>query len=82
MTVSLGRTFIDLFTEYKRQRNTEKDGRSVSAGSVAGSATLVAGKGIGKLYGAMTKGALVNLLLALAEGIWNTLKLYGAEPDD
>jgi sterol 3beta-glucosyltransferase len=83
MTVSLGRTFVDPFTEYKRQRRELKEGGTGgSVNSPAGSAALAAGKGLGRVYGSMTKGTLVDLPLALAEGLRNVPRLYGADADD
>ncbi|EXA30688.1 hypothetical protein FOVG_17953 [Fusarium oxysporum f. sp. pisi HDV247] len=83
MTVALGSAFIDPFKEYKRHRKQPReDGSQGSKGGASGAAAMAAGKNIGKVYGAMTKGALLDLPLAFAEGLRNAPKLYGAEPDD
>jgi hypothetical protein len=47
-----------------------------------GSATMASGKSLGRLYGAMAKGALLDLPLALSEGLRNAPRLYGGEADD
>lgn len=82
MTVALGQTFVDPYKEYKQHRLQTSDQPKGSVGGAVGSAAMASGKGIGKLYGAMAKGALVDLPLALAEGLRNAPRLYGAEADD
>jgi hypothetical protein len=83
VTVSLGRTFVDPFTQYKQQRNAMKEGdTSGSMKSPAGSAALAAGRGLGKLSESVTRGTLVDLPLALAEGLRNVPRLYSDQPND
>jgi sterol 3beta-glucosyltransferase len=82
MTVALGQTFIDPYKEYKQHRLQTADQQQGSVGGAVGSATMASGKGLGRLYGAMAKGALVDLPLALTEGLRNAPRLYGAEADD
>ncbi|EGY20852.1 UDP-glucose,sterol transferase [Verticillium dahliae VdLs.17] len=83
MTMAFGGIFIDPFKEYKRRRTQPgADGTPGSRDGSAGAAAMAAGKGLGKVYGSMTKGALLDMPLAFTEGLRNVPKLYGAEPDD
>ena len=82
MTVALGRTFIDPYKAYNEHRLQTADQQQGSVGGAVGSATMASGKGLGRLYGAMAKGALLDLPLALTEGLRNAPRLYGAEADD
>jgi hypothetical protein len=82
MTVALGQTFIDPYKAYKQHRMESADQQQGSVGGAVGSATMASGKGLGRLYGAMAKGAFVDLPMALTEGLRNAPRLYGAEADD
>ena len=74
-TMALGGTFVDPFRAYKNKR---KYGGGVASGAAMKS---VAG-GVGSMAGVVTKGALVDLPCALAEGFRNAPRLYGEEPKD
>ncbi|KAJ5014134.1 Sterol 3-beta-glucosyltransferase UGT80A2 [Colletotrichum sp. SAR 10_99] len=76
-TVALGGTFIDPWKEYKRSRASGHE-----AGRASGSAALAAGKGFASMTGAVAKGGLVDMPLALAEGLHNVPKLLGDKPRD
>ncbi|ENH64141.1 Sterol 3-beta-glucosyltransferase [Fusarium oxysporum f. sp. cubense race 1] len=70
-TSALGGAFIDPFKDVKRVR---PDGTRRSAGT----ATAVAsGKALQGMTTAVVKGSLVDVPLALAEGLRNTPRLYG-----
>lgn len=75
-TSALGGTFIDPFKEVKRVRNGDSN---ASAGVAAAGAV---GRGMAGMATAVTKGALVDVPLALAEGLRNTPKLLGEEVRD
>ncbi|KAL0929369.1 sterol glucosyltransferase [Colletotrichum truncatum] len=76
-TTALGGTFIDPFKAYKEAR---RNGGGVSAGS--GAAAQGAAMGFGSMTGVVTKGALVNMPLALAEGLRSVPRLYGEEVEN
>ncbi|KAF4495235.1 sterol glucosyltransferase [Fusarium agapanthi] len=69
-TSALGGAFIDPFKDVKRVRTD-------------GTATAVAsGKALQGMTTAVVKGSLVDVLLALAEGLRNTPRLYGEKVHD
>ncbi|KAH6874369.1 hypothetical protein B0T10DRAFT_498827, partial [Thelonectria olida] len=74
-TTALGGTFINPYKDYRR---AGQDG-SGQGGRAAASAV---GKGLVGMGGAVTKGALVDLPLALAEGLRKTPQLYGDTTED
>lgn len=74
-TASLGGTFIDPYKEYKRVRSTGGNHAGLSAAGAAG-------KGFVGMGGSVTKGMLVDVPLALAEGLRNTPRLYGDHVED
>ncbi|KAJ4050970.1 hypothetical protein NW756_003883 [Fusarium oxysporum] len=75
-TSALGGAFIDPFKDVKRVR---PDGTRRSAGT----ATAVAnGKALQGMTTAVVKGSLVDVPLALAEGLRNTPRLYGEKVQD
>ncbi|KAH8688353.1 hypothetical protein BGZ61DRAFT_533137 [Ilyonectria robusta] len=74
-TASLGGTFIDPYKEYKRVRSTGGNHAGLSAAGAAG-------KGFVGMGGAVTKGMLVDVPLALTEGLRNTPRLYGDHVED
>ncbi|KAI8298065.1 Sterol 3-beta-glucosyltransferase [Colletotrichum sp. SAR11_240] len=76
-TVALGGTFIDPWKEYKRSRASGHE-----AGRASGSAALAAGKGFASMTGAVAKGGLVDMPLALTEGLHNVPRLLGDKPRD
>ncbi|KAF6803242.1 sterol glucosyltransferase [Colletotrichum sojae] len=76
-TVALGGTFIDPWKEYKRARSSGHE-----AGKASGAAALAAGKGVAGMGGAVAKGGLVSVPLALAEGLRNLPRLYGDKVRD
>ncbi|KAF6816474.1 sterol glucosyltransferase [Colletotrichum musicola] len=76
-TVALGGTFIDPWKEYKRARSSGHE-----AGRASGAAALAAGKGVAGMTGAVAKGGLVSVPLALAEGLRNLPRLYGDKVRD
>ncbi|KAI4599417.1 hypothetical protein KJ359_001859 [Pestalotiopsis sp. 9143b] len=75
-TVALGGVFIDPFKSYKR---IQAQGNVASAG---GAALKEPGVGFGSMAGALTKSTLVNMPLALAEGMRNVPRLYSEEVQD
>jgi sterol 3beta-glucosyltransferase len=75
-TSALGGAFIDPFKDIKRVR---PDGSHRSAGT----ATAVAsGKALQGMTTAVVKGSLVDVPLALTEGLRNTPRLYGEKVQD
>ena len=76
-TSALGGTFIDPFKEVKRVR-----GSGGTGGSASGAAALAASKGVAGMAGAAVKGTLIDVPLALSEGMRNTSKLMGDEMRD
>ena len=82
MTVALGQTFIDPYKAYKQHRLENADQQQGSVGGAVEFSTMASGKDLGRLYGAMAKGAFVDLPMALTEGLRNAPRLYGAEADD
>ncbi|KXH28783.1 hypothetical protein CNYM01_10606 [Colletotrichum nymphaeae SA-01] len=71
-TVALGGTFIDPWKEYKRSRASGHE-----AGSASGAAAMAVGKGFASMSGAIVKGGLVSMPLAITEGLHNAPNLYG-----
>ncbi|KAM0269457.1 hypothetical protein ACHAQH_009709 [Verticillium albo-atrum] len=71
-TTALGGTFIDPFTEMKRVRGGESE--HSSAGSAAAAA---AGRGVKGMTTTLVKGTLVDVPLALTEGLKAAPRLYG-----
>lgn len=70
-TTALGGTFINPFKDYKQAKE---------AGTSGGSAATVAvGKGVTSMGTSITKGAFLDLPLALAEGMRNAPRLYGEQ---
>ncbi|KAF9874750.1 sterol glucosyltransferase [Colletotrichum karsti] len=76
-TFALGGTFIDPWKEYKRARASGRE-----AGRASGAAAMAVGKGIASMTGVVAKGGLVNMPLALADGLHNVPKLLGGQPRD
>jgi hypothetical protein len=76
-TTSLGGTFIDPYKEYKRSRAGRGDGTAPSI-----SAARAVGQGLTGMTTTVAKGALVDVPLALAEGLKNTPRLYGETVED
>ncbi|OHX00426.1 UDP-glucosyltransferase [Colletotrichum incanum] len=74
-TFVLGGTFIDPWKEYKRARISAQE-----AGRASGAAAMAVGKGFASMTGAIAKGGLVDLPLAVAEGLHNVPRLYGDRP--
>ncbi|KAH6643326.1 glycosyltransferase family 28 domain-containing protein [Truncatella angustata] len=73
---ALGGVFIDPFKSYKRV------GEKGDGESAAGVALTEVGDRLGSMAGVVTKGALVDMPLALAEGLKNVPRLYGEEIQD
>ncbi|CAI6321577.1 unnamed protein product [Periconia digitata] len=73
-TSALGGTFINPFKDYKQARLAGDGGGSAAA--------LAVGKGFVSMGTSVTKGTLVGMPLALAEGLRNTPRLYGDEVKD
>ncbi|KYK61809.1 hypothetical protein DCS_02953 [Drechmeria coniospora] len=76
-TVALGGTFVDPYKKYRSALSSGKDKKTASLASAA-----AAGKGLGQASGSVVKGALVDMPLALAEGLRATPKLYGDTVED
>lgn len=76
-TSALGGTFVDPFIQMKRVRDTGGDG-----GSMTNAALSTAGMGVKGLGTSVVKGTLVDMPLALAEGLRNTPALYGEKVRD
>ncbi|QKD56925.2 uncharacterized protein FOBCDRAFT_186169 [Fusarium oxysporum Fo47] len=76
-TMSLGGAFIDPYKEYKRSRASRGDGPAPSV-----SAARAVGQGLTGMTTTVAKGALVDVPLALAEGLKNTPRLYGETVED
>lgn len=74
-TLAMGGTFIDPFHAYKRRR---KDG----GGAASGTALKSVASGVGSMAGVLTKGTLVDIPCAIAEGFRNAPRIYGEEPKD
>ncbi|KAK0710025.1 UDP-glucose,sterol transferase [Lasiosphaeria miniovina] len=74
--LSLGGLFIDPYKAYKRAAAAGGHGSSAAA------AARIAGSSAGSMTGVLTKGMLVDMPLALAEGMKNVPKLYGEEVPD
>jgi len=75
--VSLGRLFVDPYKAYNRAVASGGHGSSAAA-----AATHAVGSSAGSMTGVLTKGMLVDMPLALAEGMKNVPKLYGDEVPD
>lgn len=71
-TTSLGGTFINPYKEYKRNRADPSVGLTPSI-----SAARAVGQGLTGMTTAVAKGALVDVPLALSEGLKNAPRLYG-----
>ncbi|KKA30686.1 hypothetical protein TD95_004632 [Thielaviopsis punctulata] len=71
-TVALGGTFVDPFKEVKRVREGSSRYKSTTV-----AATAAAANGLVGMTTSLTKGALVDIPLALTEGLKNTPRLYG-----
>ncbi|KAF2629175.1 glycosyltransferase family 1 protein [Macroventuria anomochaeta] len=69
---------------YKELKRTKSEGTSNAAhgAATAGRMTAAGAKGFGRLYGAIFKGAIVDIPLAAAEGLRAVPKLYGEEVRD
>jgi len=76
-TSALGGTFIDPFVEMKRVHDTGAGG-----GAMTTSALAKAGIGMKDIGGTIVKGTLIDMPLALAEGLRNTPALYGEKIRD
>ncbi|KAJ3943083.1 uncharacterized protein N0V96_007316 [Colletotrichum fioriniae] len=76
-TVALGGTFIDPWKEYKRYRASGHE-----AGPATGAAAVAIGKGFASMSGAIVKGGLVSMPLAITEGLHNAPSLYGDKVRD
>ena len=76
-TSAVGGTFVNPFKEYKRARLA--GGQEGSAGAKA---AIAVGSGVTSIGTTLTKGALVGLPLALAEGLRNTPRLHREQVKD
>ncbi|KAM0703866.1 hypothetical protein Q7P35_008871 [Cladosporium inversicolor] len=76
-TSALGGTFIDPFVEMKRVHDTGAGG-----GAVTTSALAKAGIGMKDIGRTVVKGTMIDMPLALAEGLRNTPALYGEKVRD
>ncbi|OBT66689.1 hypothetical protein VE03_03955 [Pseudogymnoascus sp. 23342-1-I1] len=71
--------FSKPFDEYKRSR---KDGPPSSNAQVAGNMALASARSVGRVNSSLFKGTMIDVPLALTEGLRATPKLYGeAVPD-
>ncbi|KAH8901727.1 UDP-Glycosyltransferase/glycogen phosphorylase [Thozetella sp. PMI_491] len=75
-TTSLGGLFIDPYKAYKRTATNSNPGASAAA------AAKSAGNSLASMTGVLARGTLVDVPLALAEGMKNVPKLYGEEVPD
>ena len=75
-TSALGGTFVDPFIQMKRVHDAGEGGSKTTA------ALNTAGAGVVDIGGSVVKGTLVDMPLALAEGLRNTPALYGGEVRD
>ncbi|KFY22704.1 hypothetical protein V493_06383 [Pseudogymnoascus sp. VKM F-4281 (FW-2241)] len=71
--------FSKPFDEYKR---SHKDGVPPSNAHVAGNMALASAKSIGRFNSSLFKGTMIDMPLALAEGLRATPKLYGESVAD
>lgn len=76
-TAALGGTFIDPFKNVKRVRADGTRGSAVGVAALTG-----VGQGMGGMAGAAVKGAMIDVPLALAEGLRQAPKLLGDEVRD
>jgi hypothetical protein len=78
-----GGIFLKPYEEFKRsQKGAEKTGERENGARLAGNMTLASMKSIGKFYGSFFKGTLVDIPVALTEGLQAIPGLYGdAHPD-
>ncbi|KAF9730998.1 hypothetical protein PMIN03_007952 [Paraphaeosphaeria minitans] len=76
-TSALGGTFIDPFKQHKQARLANGNG-----GSAGLAAATAVGKGFASMGTSLSKGTLVDVPLALAEGLRNAPRLYGEEVRD
>lgn len=76
-TSALGGTFVNPFAEVKKARLAGAQG-----GELGLTAAAAVGKGFTSMGTSLTKGALVGMPLALAEGLRNAPRLYGEEVKD
>lgn len=70
--------FSKPFDEYKRSR---KDGSS-SGAKVAGNMALESAKSVGRVNSSLFKGTMIDVPLAITEGLRATPKLYGESVPD
>lgn len=75
---ALANTFIEPFKEYKLAKAAPHDG--TRAYGTAGSASLTAGRGIGNMAGGLVEATLIDVPLALADGLHAVPMLYGEKP--
>lgn len=71
--------FSKPFDEYKRSR---KDGSSSSGAKVAGNMALASAKSVGRVNSSLFKGTMIDVPLAITEGLRATPKLYGDSVPD
>lgn len=71
--------FSKPFDEYQRSR---KDGSSSSNAQVAGNMALESAKSVGRFNSSLFKGTMLDVPLAIAEGLRATPKLYGESVPD
>ncbi|OBT54011.1 hypothetical protein VE04_04593 [Pseudogymnoascus sp. 24MN13] len=71
--------FSKPFDEYKRSR---KDGSSSSGAKVAGNMALASAKSVGRVNSSLFKGTMIDVPLAITEGLRATPKLYGESVPD
>lgn len=71
--------FSKPFDEYKRSR---KDGLSSSNAQIAGNMALASAKSIGRVNSSLFKGTMIDVPLAVTEGLRATPKLYGESVPD
>lgn len=65
--------------EYKRSR---KEGSTASNAQIAGNMALASAKSVGKVNSSLFKGSMVDMPLAVTEGLRATPKLYGESVPD
>ncbi|KAF2182922.1 glycosyltransferase family 1 protein [Zopfia rhizophila CBS 207.26] len=76
-TSALGGTLIDPYKEYKKVRTNGNDGGSASLAAAG-----AVGKGFASMGTGLTRGTLVDMPLALTEGLRNAPKVYGDDVKD
>ena len=65
--------------EYKR---SQKEGSSATNAQIAGNMALASAKSVGRVHSSLFKGTMVDMPLAVTEGLRATPKLYGESVPD